>query len=354
MPVNKPIRPRSHIIEDVSRLFFRHCAPLEWIIRDVFYDYGLDLNVEIVEDYRVTGLNFSIQLKAIERANDSKTVPIRLKKSTLEYMIMRLEPVMLVAYVSEDREAYWLWLKDACIDLNATQKTFQISIPRENRLSQTNWTSIAEHVRNIFGKKLNIDSPEADTKRFGRYSIEISGSPLLQEGDIHELERLVNSPNTKEAEIQKFLESHPQTFLGGEYVKLHAQLKLEADDQVFIPDFFVKSVTGFSDILEIKLPTTKILTGSSNRRRYTFQVTSAVSQTQVYRDFFENEKNRKWFKRVYKLEVYRPQTILVIGRDSDFNDRFDHKRLESYLRDFRIFTYDDLLRIARSNLYGKI
>jgi hypothetical protein len=73
--------------------------------------------------------------------------------------------------------------------------------------------------------------------------------------------------------------------------------------------------------------------------------------SQVYRDFFEEKENRNWFRQHYQLEIYRPRIILLAGRDSSLGDLFDPKRLESYLRDFKILTYDDLLRIARFNAH---
>ena len=346
----KPERTQSHILEERSRLYIRQNVPIEWIVRDVHYDYGLDMNIEIVEDNRVTGYNFSVQLKATSCTNSDKFVPIRLKSSTIEYMRTRLEPILIIVFVLDENEAYYLWLKDIAIHNYSAQKTYQIKVPKSNKISEVSWNYIANHVKQVFGDKLNLASPEADTDRFGRYSVDISGLSRFSERDIFNLEILINSPYTKEFEIQRFLENHSQVFLGGEYSRLHAQLKLKSDTQTLLPDFFMESVTGFCDILEIKLPRIKLIAGRKDRFRHTFKVSSAISQTQTYRDFFENDKNRRWFERRYKLIVFRPRTIVLAGRDSALEYKLQQKRLESNFRDFKLFTYDDLVRIAKNNL----
>jgi hypothetical protein len=101
-----PKRPRPHILESISRSYFGSLMiNAGWIVRDVSLDYGLDLNVEIVEKGQVTGKNFSVQLKATDNSLRHRTTPsIKLKNSTLEYIRSRLEPVMIVYFWSEPQK----------------------------------------------------------------------------------------------------------------------------------------------------------------------------------------------------------------------------------------------------------
>lgn len=57
-----PRRPRQRILGEYGERFVEITLPKEWIVRRVSYDYGLDLNVELARDYRVTGQVFSIQV----------------------------------------------------------------------------------------------------------------------------------------------------------------------------------------------------------------------------------------------------------------------------------------------------
>lgn len=88
-----PNRDRNAVLEEESERYFRTLLPVDWIV-DKPRDYGIDLIVTPVFEGNVIGLNFSVQLKA---QNDVKGKwEIRLKKTTLNYLFNRLEPVMVV------------------------------------------------------------------------------------------------------------------------------------------------------------------------------------------------------------------------------------------------------------------
>ena len=76
----------EHILERESRRKFESKLPREWISRDITPDYGLDLEVQIVEGKKVTNKVFWVQLKATnadfqtegnawEREGGSRTAP---------------------------------------------------------------------------------------------------------------------------------------------------------------------------------------------------------------------------------------------------------------------------------------
>ena len=71
----------------------------------------------------------------------------------IEYMIF-----LLIKFVEEDNEAYWILLKDVP-EPNQENETFTIRIPRQNRLSELNWNDIADYVRDITQRKLNAVRP---------------------------------------------------------------------------------------------------------------------------------------------------------------------------------------------------
>ena len=59
-------RPRQHVLEEESKRAFINLLPPEWIHREKHPDYGIDMEVEIVEDGKVTNNVFWVQLKATE------------------------------------------------------------------------------------------------------------------------------------------------------------------------------------------------------------------------------------------------------------------------------------------------
>lgn len=171
--MRKPIRHNNHILETESNKFVSNQIPNEWVIDKPDHDYGIDYNINIVIDNEVTGLGFSVQLKSKIRDNHSDYTTIALKHSTLSLFNTMLAPVLLVAYVKEEKEAYWCWYNDLDIDLTVQQKTFTIQVPKTNKLSELDWSKITKYVQSIFSIKTLVDGIKSL-----EYS-EISNSELL-------------------------------------------------------------------------------------------------------------------------------------------------------------------------------
>lgn len=171
--MGKPIRHNNHILETESNKFVNNHIPNEWVIDKPDHDYGIDYNINIVINNEVTGLSFSVQLKSMIRDHYSDFATITLKHSTLSLFNTMLIPVLLVAYVQEEKEAYWCWYNDLDIDLTVQQKTFTIQVPKTNKLSELDWTRITKYVQRIFSIKTLVDGIKSL-----EYS-EISNSELL-------------------------------------------------------------------------------------------------------------------------------------------------------------------------------
>lgn len=155
--MNKPNRHNTHILETESSKFFNNCIPNDWYIDKPNHDYGVDFNVNITINHQVTGLNFSVQLKSTKKVENEDSASITLKHSTLGFFNTRLEPVLLVIYIQEEKEAYWFWYNELNVDLTSSQKTYRIKIPKTNKLSSINWDLIVKYVQNIFSIKTLVD-----------------------------------------------------------------------------------------------------------------------------------------------------------------------------------------------------
>lgn len=124
--------------------------PLDWLV-DKPNDYGLDLIVTPVLSENVVGLNFSVQLKA--KNNVNKKWEIRLKKTTLNYMFNRLEPVMLVLYDKTSNSAKWKWLLQKDFDLTSNVSTCLIRFNEQQTLSDSIWLDVCDFVQRVFKVK---------------------------------------------------------------------------------------------------------------------------------------------------------------------------------------------------------
>jgi hypothetical protein len=148
-----PQRPKAHQLEEMSERYFRTNLPRNWTCQRVQNDYGVDVQVGIVDDELVEGLELLVQLKASAMPSRAQTETVSLKVSTYNHLWDRLQVVMLTKFVEADNEAYWLLLKDVPFPPQE-QKTFTIEIPKTNRISDIDWNAIVEYIRDVHDTKL--------------------------------------------------------------------------------------------------------------------------------------------------------------------------------------------------------
>src|SRR5205823_2077042 len=58
-------RPVQHVMEDKAGILLRRLLPPEWIVRPIARDYGIDYEVELVDEDVVTGNRIWVQLKGV-------------------------------------------------------------------------------------------------------------------------------------------------------------------------------------------------------------------------------------------------------------------------------------------------
>ncbi|MCX5895879.1 MAG: hypothetical protein NTZ51_08635 [Proteobacteria bacterium] len=117
-----------------------------------------------------------------------------------------------------------------------------------------------------------------------------------------------------------------------------------ADRKPIKPDFFVVGPDGYADIVEFKLPEIdgSTVVGSENRETFSAAINSYVSQTRVYREYFDDPNNRAYVKAKYGFDVYKPRRHLIIGRRWHFTNS-DWRAIAAEFTDLTIHTYDDLI-----------
>lgn len=151
-----PNNHRNHQLERLSEIYFDSVFPTHWIKNKFHADYGIDFNCEITReiDHGVTGMNFTIQMKGKETEFNKNEVTVsNIKRSTINRWLNRLEPTMVVVYLDDEKEAFWIWFENNTVDLSHDNKTFTIKIPRGNKLSKINWLKISKEIEIIFSRK---------------------------------------------------------------------------------------------------------------------------------------------------------------------------------------------------------
>lgn len=167
---------------------------------------------------------------------------------------------------------------------------------------------------------------------------------------IEELEFLINNPNTDEITLQQFFERNPTLICNDEYKQAHPHVILERDEGPLIPDFLLEPVdqSGLCDILDLKLPTTKLFVLKKSRMRYSAAVFEACSQLREYSNFFDDSINREKTQEKYGLLAYKPKMIVIIGRKGSI-DHITKRKIESDMSpNIQLKTYDDLISRAKT------
>jgi Domain of unknown function (DUF4365) len=155
-------RPKQHIMETESEQLLEQLVPSSWIIRSVSKDYGVDKEIELVDQNIVSGKRIWLQLKSVEKINvrkqvyktDAKSqkkdadkievdyISFSMDVDTLKYYLSCTFPVLLFLADLENKEIYWLPIQDE-IEINlfkrtpnwTEQKSTTLQIPIWNRLT---------------------------------------------------------------------------------------------------------------------------------------------------------------------------------------------------------------------------
>src|ERR1051325_10075840 len=149
-------RPSQHVMEDQSGTLLRSLIPANWIVRPVAKDYGVDYEVELVDQTFVTGNRIWIQLKAVRQTvlkssayelwssnAEAKRVeldyiPFSLSVKEIRYAIRCAFPLLLFLADLNEKEIYWLPIRDEArfnFDYGwHKQTTKTVKIPVQNRL----------------------------------------------------------------------------------------------------------------------------------------------------------------------------------------------------------------------------
>ncbi|MDD2506917.1 MAG: DUF4365 domain-containing protein [Candidatus Cloacimonetes bacterium] len=102
-----PKRPRTHSLEDESKNKLRLLLPERWAFREKYLDYGIDCEVELIDELRnLTGLMFYVQLKATDSKQSRDIHSVSMKIETIKYFYSLDIPVLIVRYSSHRNEFY--------------------------------------------------------------------------------------------------------------------------------------------------------------------------------------------------------------------------------------------------------
>jgi len=106
-------RPRSHRIEDQSRIAFERLLPAEWVYRKIHPDYGIDGAVEIFDEGGLsTGRQFNVQLKATDEPKLTRALAVRLGIDKCKYYKSLDVPVLIARFHTPTNRMFVRWFHE--------------------------------------------------------------------------------------------------------------------------------------------------------------------------------------------------------------------------------------------------
>lgn len=169
---------------------------------------------------------------------------------------------------------------------------------------------------------------------------------------IEQLEALVNQPKVRESEIERLLQNNPLFLNSLGYRDIYHQVVLPRTFGADLrPDVIAEPADSqWAEILDLKLPSAKVLVGRDDRAAMSAALTEAVAQLREYAAFFDDRKAAAQVEQKPGIRCYQPKLTVIIGRDPSRFSAEEQRRALSAHPDLRVVSYDDLLRAARTRL----
>lgn len=143
------------------------------------------------------------------------------------------------------------------------------------------------------------------------------------------LENIINDPECKEKDLQKFFEENPELISGDDYEMPIPQATIINNDGIeWKADFVLKPIDqgNFCKLLELKMPDESIFIKSkSGHVNFSSKLMHAINQLKDYAEVFNNVKSREIFYNKYNTMVVKPDLQLIFGR------KIDNKSVNDFL-----------------------
>ncbi|MEM7183851.1 MAG: DUF4365 domain-containing protein [Spirochaetota bacterium] len=118
-----------------------------WIEREQpISDYGIDMQVEIVENGDPTGLLIALQIKSGQsylEEQKGKYIVYRGESKHLDYWTSHSLPVIIIIYDDKKYIIYWEFVNKNTVEL--TEKAWKIKIPTDNKLDKISKAKLREY-----------------------------------------------------------------------------------------------------------------------------------------------------------------------------------------------------------------
>ena len=161
-----------------------------------------------------------------------------------------------------------------------------------------------------------------------------------------------------ESNWQDYFRKYILLFQDG-YIQRLEKINIGVD--IRFPDFCVITTDDYLDVIEIKIPSTRLLLQDKSHKNYYWsgEISKAISQTEKYLDSIT--KNADQIRRVLadklgiNLRIIKPRGIIIAGTTSEFEKNKekadDFRLLNEGLKNITVVPYDELSRRVRNTIH---
>lgn len=153
-------RPTQHIIETISHRIFEDLIPVEWVIREIKPDYGIDYLIEVFKSGQSTGITFFVQLKGSEQEIKNDTFEKQFGVDNLKYYASLALPVLIVCVSTTTKQSWGIWANKLIKSLNLkpNQETAKLNLGSENLITAEYFNQIEAELKIVSQYGLTISS----------------------------------------------------------------------------------------------------------------------------------------------------------------------------------------------------
>ncbi|MCG7855487.1 DUF4365 domain-containing protein [Flavihumibacter sediminis] len=153
-------RPIQHITETISHRIFEELIPVEWVIRKIEPDYGIDYLIEVFKLGQSTGITFFVQLKGSEQEIKNSTFEKQFGVDNLKYYASLALPVLLVCVSTITKQVWGIWANKLIKSLypKTEQETVKLNLGSENLIKAEYFTNIETELKVVSQYSLKISS----------------------------------------------------------------------------------------------------------------------------------------------------------------------------------------------------
>lgn len=172
-----------------------------------------------------------------------------------------------------------------------------------------------------------------------------------------DLQKRIETDNS-ESRWQDYLKQNILNIQPG-YIEIIPKDRVEAPGTTY-PDFFLITYDGYLDILDIKTPSTVLLSHDKNCRKHVWspEIAKAIARIendlQAVSDFGDDLRKKVKDSYGIELHVIKPRGVIVAGSSAQFKGnkpmQDDFGLLNQALKSASLVTYDELLTRLRNHI----